>query len=296
MSHVHGLSNCSLIWKKFQTLYRNTGFLEHDAIFILLSIKTLDDFQGIAEFANAIKKDVIRLKEIGITDLPSRIYTRWLLHGLSSKYNGFKMMLNNNQRATESEGGKKELDFDSALEQLLSLSKDLPTRNDPRLLKTFAAKSKDKCKSSSNETCSYCSKPGHNERNCYYKYPNEEGDAFRERNKDKIAELRYTSGHQNAKDRPGVAGLRNVRGFVAHNTTFSTRSAQDDKWHFENAASFHMTCDLADFEDQKLVESNKDDTIQSVFGQKERPQGVGRAWYNFVIDGVSKLYYLDDVR
>ena len=166
MSHVHGLSNCSLMWKKFQTFHRNTGFLQRDAIFIWLSTKTLDDFQGIAEFANAIKKDATRLKEIGITDLPSWIYTTWLLHGLSSEYNGFKMMLNNNQRAIESEGEMKELDFDSVLEQLLSMSKDLPTRNDPRLLKTFAAKSKDKCKSSSNETCSYCSEPGHNERNC----------------------------------------------------------------------------------------------------------------------------------
>ncbi len=57
-----------------------------------------------------------------------------------------------------------------------------------------------------------------------------------------------------------------------------------------------MTCDLADFEDQELVESSKDDTIRSAFGQEERPQGVGRVWYNFVVDGVSELYYLDDVR
>ncbi len=178
MSHVHGLSNCTLMWKKFQTLYRNTGFLERDAIFIRLSTKTLDDLQGIAEFANAIKKHAIWLKEIGITDLPSWIYTTWLLHGLSSEYNGFKIMLNNNQRATESEGEKIELDFDSVLKQLLSMSKDSPMRNDPRLLKTFAPKSKDKGKSSFNKTCSYCSKPGHNERNCYYKYPNKGGDTF----------------------------------------------------------------------------------------------------------------------
>ncbi len=178
MSHVHGLYNCSLMWKKFQTLYRNTGFLERDAIFIRLSTKTLDIFQGIAEFANAIKKDATRLKKVGITDLPSWIYTKWLLHGLSSEYNGFKMMLNNNQRATESEREKKELDFDSVLEQLFSISKDSLTRNDPCLLKIFASKSKDKGRSSSNETCSYCSKPGHNERNYYNKYSNKGRDAF----------------------------------------------------------------------------------------------------------------------
>ncbi len=178
MSHVHGPSNCSLMWKKFQTLYRNTGFLERNMIFIRLSTKTLDDFQVIAEFANAIKKDATRLKEIGITDLPSWIFTTWLLHELSSEYNRFKMMLNNNQCEPKSEGEKKELDFDSVLKQLLGMSKDSPTRNDPRLLKTFAPKSKDKSKFSFNETCSYCSKPGHNERNCYYKYPNKGGNAF----------------------------------------------------------------------------------------------------------------------
>lgn len=56
MSHVHGLFNCYLMWKKFQTLYKNTGFLERDAIFIWLSTKTLEDFQGVAKFADAIKR------------------------------------------------------------------------------------------------------------------------------------------------------------------------------------------------------------------------------------------------
>lgn len=44
MFHVHGLSNCSFMWKKFQTLYKNTGFLKCNAIFICLSTKTLNDF------------------------------------------------------------------------------------------------------------------------------------------------------------------------------------------------------------------------------------------------------------
>lgn len=104
MSRLHGLSNCSFMWKKFQLLYRNAGFLKRDAIFIRPSTKTLEDFQRVAEFANAIKKDAKRLKVIGITDLPSWIYATWLLHGLSSGCDGFKTMLNNNQRATESEG------------------------------------------------------------------------------------------------------------------------------------------------------------------------------------------------
>lgn len=74
MFHVHGLSNCSSMWKKFQTLYGNTGFLERNTIFIQLSTKAIEDFQRILEFANAIKKDATRLKKIGITDLPSWIH------------------------------------------------------------------------------------------------------------------------------------------------------------------------------------------------------------------------------
>ena len=155
MSHVHGLSNYSLMWKKFQTLYRNTGFLECNVIFIRLSIKTLDDFKRVAKFTNTIKKGATRLKEIGVTDLPSWIYRTWLLHGLSSEYNGFKMMLTNNQRTNKSEGDKKELDFDSVLEQLLSISKNSISLHDFRSLKTFAPKPGDKGKSHSNKTCSY---------------------------------------------------------------------------------------------------------------------------------------------
>ena len=295
MFHVHGLSNCSSMWKKFQTLYGNTSFLERDAIFIRPSTKAIEDFQRIAEFANAIKKDATRLKEIGITDLPSWIHTTWLLHELSSEYNGVKMMLNNNQRAIESRREKKELNFDSVLEQLLSMSKDSLALHNSRSLKTSAPKPKDKGKSYSNETSSYCSKPGHNDRSCYYKYPEKGGDTFRERNKDKIAKLRRATGYKNARERPGNPGLRNAQGFVTQSSTYATSPPKDNEWYFDDTAPFHMTGDLADFEDQDLMQSHKDDTILSAFGQEERPRGIGRVCYNVVVDGVSEPYYLDDV-
>lgn len=98
--------------------------MERNAIFIWFSTKTLKNFQNVAEFANAIKKNTIRLKEIGVTDLHSWISTTWLLHKLFSEYNGFKMMLNNNEYINESEGEIKEQDFDCVLEQLLSISKN----------------------------------------------------------------------------------------------------------------------------------------------------------------------------
>ena len=57
-----------------------------------------------------------------------------------------------------------------------------------------------------------------------------------------------------------------------------------------------MTCDLANFEDQKLMQLHQDDTIRSAFGQEKRPQGIGKVWYNFVVDDVAELFYLNDVR
>lgn len=71
------------------------------------------------------------------------------------------------------------IDFDSVLEQLLSMSKDSPAPHDSRSLKTLAPKPNDKGKS--HETCSYCSKSGHNDRSCYYKHPEKWGDTFREK-------------------------------------------------------------------------------------------------------------------
>lgn len=56
-----------------------------------------------------------------------------------------------------------------------------------------------------------------------------------------------------------------------------------------------MTCDLANFQDQELMHSHRDNTIRSAFGQEKRPRGIGKVWYNFVVDGVSELYYLNDV-
>ena len=65
MSHVGDMGLASDMWKKFETLYRDTGFIERDAIFIRLSTQTLYDFANVAEFADNIKRNSTRLKEIG---------------------------------------------------------------------------------------------------------------------------------------------------------------------------------------------------------------------------------------
>ena len=121
MSHVGDMELASDMWKKFESLYRDTGFIERDSIFIRLSTQTLSDFSDVAEFADNIKRNSTRLKEIGTTDVPNWMYTTWLLNGLDSGYDSFRMMLSNNRKADQARGSKSELDFDSILEQILNL-------------------------------------------------------------------------------------------------------------------------------------------------------------------------------
>lgn len=121
LSHVNNLDLCSDIWTKFEHLYRDTGFMERDTILIRLSSKTASDFEDVAHFAASLKRDSTRLKEIGFTDVPDWVFTTWLLQGLTSEYDSFRMMLNYNRKADQAKGKKTEPDFDSILEQILNL-------------------------------------------------------------------------------------------------------------------------------------------------------------------------------
>lgn len=118
MSHVGGMDLCSDMWAKFETLYRDTEFMERDAILIRLSSRTASDFSNVAEFADSLKRDCTRLKEIGTKDVPDWMFTTWLLHGLDSEYDSFRMMLNNSRKADQAKGVKFEPGFDFILEQI----------------------------------------------------------------------------------------------------------------------------------------------------------------------------------
>lgn len=122
MSHVSSLDLCSDMWTKFEPLYRDTGFMERDTILIRLSSKMASDFEDVAHFAYSLKRDSTRLKEIGTKDVPDWMFTSWPLHGLTSEYDSFRMMLNNNRKAAQAKGEKTEPDFDSILEQILNLN------------------------------------------------------------------------------------------------------------------------------------------------------------------------------
>lgn len=186
-------------------------------------------------------------------------------------------MLANNQRVNKSEGDKRELDFDFLLEQLLSMGKNPPSPYNSQSLKTSTLKPKDKSKSHSNKICSYYSKPSHSNHSCYYKYSEKKSDTFQEKQKNKITKLKCIAGNKNSKEKQGTFSLRNAPRFITTNVVGQIINLfKDKKWYFDNAASFYMTCDLSDFEDEKLIQSYKDEMIRSIFGHEKRPQTISR--------------------
>ena len=99
MSHVSGIDLCSDMWTKFEMFYWDTGFMEHNAIFIYLSSQTALNFSNVAQFADSLKCNYIHLKKIGVKDLSDWVFTILLFHNLDSKYDSFCMILNNSCKA-----------------------------------------------------------------------------------------------------------------------------------------------------------------------------------------------------
>ena len=79
MSHVGDMGLASNMWKRIESLYRDTGFIERDSIFIRLPTETLSDFDDVAQFADDIKRNSIRLNEIDTKDVPGWMYMALVL-------------------------------------------------------------------------------------------------------------------------------------------------------------------------------------------------------------------------
>lgn len=190
MSHVGDMGLASEMWKRVESLYRDTGFIERDSIFTRLSTETLSDFDDFAQFADNMKRNSIRLREIRTKDVPGWMYTTWFLHGLSSEYDSFRMMLTNNRKADQAEGIKAELEFDPILEQVLSLDTQKKVSESRSMKSASMATEAKKILSSSTLSCPYCKKSGHTGDKCYYKHPERASEGFRDRFKGRIADLK----------------------------------------------------------------------------------------------------------
>ena len=75
MSHMGDMELASNMWKRFEYLYWDSGFIERNKIFMRLSTQTLSDFDDVAQFADTIKRNSIRLNEIDTTDVADWMYT-----------------------------------------------------------------------------------------------------------------------------------------------------------------------------------------------------------------------------
>ena len=306
MSHVNNLDLCSDMWAKFELLYRDTGFIERDAILIRLSSKTSSNFDDVAQFVDSLKRNSTRLKEIGTTDVPSWMFTTWLLHGLSSKYDSFRMMLNNNRKASEqSQKTKVEPDFDSILEQILNLDTQKKT-SEARSMKS-ALKPKEKKKSSTepSDLCPYCARPGHFEEKCYYKHSERTSEDFRQRFQNRIKELRFKAnatktqnGDKNDAENDKSTTLGN-RGYVAQqkDVVLATGS-HDPNWYFDNAASYHMTFDLANFDNADSLTQcrHPQDDITLADGSVILPDGIDTITLLFRTKNSTEKIFLSGVR
>ena len=111
------------------------------------------------------------------------------------------------------------------------------------------------------DLCPYCSRSGHIEEKCYYKHPERASQNFRERFKDRIQELQSkanaTRSHTNVEvniDNASEHFSSENRGLIVQTKgRILATGGHDKNWYFDNAASYHMTFDVADFQESKLT-------------------------------------------
>ena len=116
-----------------------------------------------------------------------------------------------------------------------------------------ASKPKERKKASpeSSNLCPYCSKPGHPEEKCYYKHPERASEDFRLRFQNRIKELESKANAIRAQSCKGEEEQSEAnRIYVVKSKGAILATGQHDSdWYFDDAASYHMTYDLNDFDD-----------------------------------------------
>lgn len=225
------------------------------------------------------------------------MYAKWFLHGLSSEYDSFRMMLTNNKKADQAKGAKTEP---------LSLSLDTQKNvSESRYMKS-ASKATEAKKTSSSSTlsCPYRKKSGHTEDKCYYKHPKRASEGFRERFKGRIADIK-------SRNQPSVRSSQDqetealnddrLRGYIVWTkppiSALATGS-HDSNWYFDNGASYHMSCDIHDFDNPKDLQpcTSPQDNITLADGSDILPEGIGKVWFNSEVKGRPNRILLSCVR
>lgn len=234
------------------------------------------------------------------------MFTTWLLHGLDSEYDSFRMMLTNNRKATQAKGNKTELEFDLILEQILNLDTQKKTSESRSMKISSKPRDSKKILGPSTDSCPYCNKTGHPEDKCYYKHPDRASESFRERFKDRIADLAKCNGSsarlaRNINSIP-MPEFQNcgfmVRRKISSPTSALATGSFDSNWYFDNAASYHMSYDITDFENPNHLRPcvSPQDDITLADGSVILPDGIEKVWFNFEVNGKIQRIFLSDVR
>ena len=168
----------------------------------------------------------------------------------------------------------------------------------------ISSKPKDKRKDL-RDLCPYCSRPGHMEEKCYYKHPERASQNFRERFKDRIQELQSkanaTRSHTNVEvniDNASEHFSSENRGLIVQTKgRILATGGHDKNWYFDNAASYHMTFDLADFQESELTKcQHPRDDITLADGSTILPDGIGTVPLLFCVNGQTEKISLSGVR
>ena len=79
-------------------------------------------------------------------------------------------------------------------------------------------------------------------------------------------------------------------------SVLSTES-HDTSWYFDNAAFYHMSYDLKDFEDLTHLQTciSPQDNITLADGSVIFPDGIGKIWFNFEVNGQTNRIFLSGI-
>lgn len=118
------------------------------------------------------------------------MYITWFLHGPSSEYDFFCIMFTNNRKADQAKSVKALTKFNSILEQLLSLDTKKKVGKFQSMKSSSNAIEAKQTPSFWTLSCPHCKKSSHKEDKCYYKYPEQTSEGFREQLKGWIVDLK----------------------------------------------------------------------------------------------------------
>lgn len=81
-------------------------------------------------------------------------------------------------------------------------------------------------------------------------------------------------------------------------TSALATGSHDSNWYFDNAASYHMSYDIHDFDNPTDLQpcTSPQDDITLADGSVILPEGIGKVWFNFEVNGRPNQIFLSGVR